>query len=76
MNVPHTGQMPRTTTRTSELRDSRDRLGDWEALRALIADEGYVFMRGLLDPHQVRDIGRRGWLICKPPAGRSPEAIP
>jgi hypothetical protein len=51
-------------------------LGDWEALRALIADEGYVFMRGLLDPHQVRDIGRRGWLICKPPAGRSPEAIP
>jgi hypothetical protein len=52
--------MTRTATRTSELRDSRDHLGDWESLRALIATDGYVFMRGLLDPDQVEAIGRRG----------------
>ena len=45
---------------STELRDSRERLGDWPALRDLIATEGYVFMRGLLNPDTVRAIGRRG----------------
>jgi hypothetical protein len=43
-----------------ELRDSRPILGDWQALRAQIATEGYVFLRGLLDPAAVRQVGRAG----------------
>jgi Phytanoyl-CoA dioxygenase (PhyH) len=48
------------TATTTELRDSKILLGDWEALRRLIADEGYVFMRALLDPAEVSAVGRRG----------------
>ncbi len=44
----------------SELRDSRHLLGDWAALRNLIATDGYIFMRGLLDPELVRGVGRTG----------------
>jgi len=55
------GPMPAMTTpATSELVDSRALLGDWEALRALIRRDGYVFMRGLLDRDWVRDVGRAG----------------
>ncbi len=43
-----------------ELRDSRGLFGDSVALRGLIAAEGYVFMRGLLDPSVLSAIGRRG----------------
>ncbi len=50
-----------TVTATgSELVDSRSLLGDWEALRALIRRDGYVFMRGLLDRSWVTDTGRAG----------------
>jgi hypothetical protein len=45
---------------TTDLRDSRALLGDWEALRYMIASEGYVFMRGLLDPDMVARVGRQG----------------
>jgi hypothetical protein len=44
----------------TELRDSSDLLGDWEALRGCIAEEGYVFVRSLLDPELVRSVGWRG----------------
>ncbi len=43
-----------------ELKDSRGLFGDSAALRGLIASQGYVFMRGLLDPAAVSAIGRRG----------------
>jgi hypothetical protein len=42
------------------LRDSRGILGDTQALRVRIAEDGYVFMRGLLDPAMVRAVGRSG----------------
>jgi hypothetical protein len=45
---------------TAELDDSRELFGDWQALRARIASDGYVFMRGLLDPGEVTAIGRSG----------------
>jgi hypothetical protein len=48
------------TANGSELRDTRCLFGDWQSLRDLIATDGYVFMRGLLDPNTVRAIGRRG----------------
>jgi hypothetical protein len=48
------------TVTTTELRDARNLFGDWAALRQLIATEGYVFMRGLLDPDMVRAVGRAG----------------
>ena len=44
----------------SELRDSSEILGDWAVLRERIAEDGYVFVRGLLDPELVRAVGRRG----------------
>jgi hypothetical protein len=51
-------------TRTSTLRtkfdfvDSRDLFGDTEALRAVLRRDGYIFMRGLLYPDWVEDVGR------------------
>lgn len=45
---------------TRELVDSRELFGDWQALRARIASDGYVFLRGLLDADEVRGIGRSG----------------
>ncbi len=45
---------------TAELTDSRELFGDWQALRSRIAADGYVFMRGLLDPDEVGAIGRSG----------------
>lgn len=49
-----------TLTVAGELVDSRHLSGDWEALRARIATDGYVFMRGLLDPATVTAVGRTG----------------
>jgi hypothetical protein len=43
-----------------ELVDAGSLAGDGAALRDLIARDGYVFLRGLLDAGVVRDIGRRG----------------
>jgi hypothetical protein len=45
---------------STELIDSRALLGDWQALRDRIATDGYVFMRGLLDPAMVGTVGRTG----------------
>jgi Phytanoyl-CoA dioxygenase (PhyH) len=45
---------------STELTDSKELFGDWQALRGRIADEGYVFMRGLLDPEMIRSVGRSG----------------
>jgi hypothetical protein len=47
-------------TTATELRDSTAKFGDWQALRAMIASDGYVFMRGLLDADQVGRVGRAG----------------
>ena len=44
-------------TQSAELVDSRSLLGDWPALRARIAEDGYVFMRGLLDPVAIEAVG-------------------
>jgi hypothetical protein len=48
------------TDTSTELRDSKDLFGDYQALRQRIATDGYVFMRGLLDPDTIRAIGRAG----------------
>jgi hypothetical protein len=44
----------------SELKDAGGLLGDGEALRARIAEDGYVFVRGLLDPDMIAAVGRVG----------------
>ena len=53
------GTMP-AMTRHRELEDSSALLGDHEALRARIAADGYVFVRGLLDAGTMADVGRHG----------------
>jgi hypothetical protein len=59
--TPLTDNEPVTVTAVStELKDSRHLVGDWQALRTQIAAEGYVFLRGLLDADQVRGVGRAG----------------
>ena len=50
----------RTTAPGTELTDSKELMGDWQALRSRIATDGYVFVRGLLDPETVRSVGRSG----------------
>jgi hypothetical protein len=40
-----------------QLADSTRLLGDGEALRARIAEDGYIFFRALLDPTEVRAVG-------------------
>lgn len=47
-------------TTTAELLDSGSLAGDGEALRHRIASDGYVFVRGLLDPDMVRAVGATG----------------
>ncbi len=62
------------TVTSSELRDSSHLADDWQALRRLIATDGYVFLRGLLDPTMVQAVGRdglghlqrAGWLSREP----------
>jgi Phytanoyl-CoA dioxygenase (PhyH) len=51
--------MGRLAGRT-ELTDSTSLLADQDALRARIRDDGYVFVRGLLDRELVSSLGRRG----------------
>jgi len=49
----------RTRSQTKyDLVDSRELFGDEEALRAVLRRDGYVFMRGLLYPEWVEDVGR------------------
>jgi hypothetical protein len=48
------------TATLTEFVDSKALFGDWQALRARIATDGYVFMRGLLDPDMIRGVGRSG----------------
>lgn len=50
----------RLKARETELIDSSDLVGDPGALRDRIAGDGYVFVRGLLDPEGIRSVGRRG----------------
>jgi len=47
-------------TAATELVDSRQLFGDWQALRARIVTDGYVFLRGLLEPDAIRAVGRTG----------------
>src|SRR5215469_13657837 len=47
------------TATSTELHDASALYGDWRALRARIASDGYVFLRNLLDPELVARIGRR-----------------
>ena len=44
----------------TELADSSALLGDPDALRAHIAEDGYLFFRGLLDAGFIREVGRAG----------------
>jgi hypothetical protein len=57
-----TTSAPRTrnsTLRTKfDLVDSRELFGDTEALQAALRRDGYIYMRGLLYPDWVEDIGR------------------
>ncbi|MBV9513763.1 MAG: phytanoyl-CoA dioxygenase family protein [Mycobacteriaceae bacterium] len=46
---------------TGELRDSHELVGDWKALRGRIAEDGYVFVRGLFERELVRAVGRGGF---------------
>ena len=48
----------RTHSDSATLRDSRDVVGDPEGLKARSAEDGYVFVPGLLDAASVRVIGR------------------
>jgi hypothetical protein len=73
-----------TTTTSTEFRDARALVGDWQALRNLIATEGYVFLRGLLDPAMVRHIGhssltalqQAGWTQPGPDPITAPPQLP
>jgi hypothetical protein len=65
----------RTITDT-ELVDSRELLGDSRALRDRIATDGYVFMRGLLDPDMVRAVGRQGLTSLQQAGWTQPSADP
>jgi hypothetical protein len=49
-----------TRTTAGELVDSSALVGDWQALRARIATDGYVFVRGLLDRAAIDAVGRTG----------------
>jgi hypothetical protein len=49
-----------TRTPAGELVDSSALVGDWHALRARIATDGYVFVRGLLDRATIDAVGRAG----------------
>jgi hypothetical protein len=51
-------------------------LGDPERLRARISEDGYVFMRGLLDPDAVRAVGLRGLGHLQAAGWTAPSADP
>ena len=68
----------------TEFVDSRNLFGDWQALRARIATDGYVFMRGLLDPTMIQTVGRTGlahlqaagWTAPAPDPVTAPPQVP
>ena len=72
------------TAKTGELRDSRDAWGDLVALRERLAADGYIFMRHLLDPFVVGEIGRSalrclqraGWTENRPDPVSAPPLVP
>jgi hypothetical protein len=61
---------------STELVDSKALLGDWHALRDRIATDGYVFMRGLLDPAMVRTVRRTGLAHLQAAGWTQPGADP
>ncbi|MGO8863964.1 MAG: phytanoyl-CoA dioxygenase family protein [Acidimicrobiales bacterium] len=69
---------------SSELRDSAEAWGDPAALRARLAVEGYVFIRQLLDPTVVGEIGQSalrflqhaGWTENRPDPVSAPPVTP
>jgi len=71
-------------TFAGELVDSSDLLGNWQALRARIADDGYVFVRGLLDRTMIAAVGsaglahlqRAGWIGPGPNPVTAPPQLP
>ncbi|HXY92542.1 MAG TPA: phytanoyl-CoA dioxygenase family protein [Acidimicrobiia bacterium] len=73
-----------TITTSTELEDSSHLLGDWGALRARMAEDGYVFVRGLLDGDTVRAVGRTGlghlqaagWIAPGPDPTTAPPRLP
>ena len=79
----HTAGM-RLPAGSSELRDSSDAWGDPAALRTRLAVDGYLFMRQLLDPIVVGEIGRSalrvlqqaGWTENGPDPLSAPPAPP
>jgi Phytanoyl-CoA dioxygenase (PhyH) len=58
------------------LRDSKESWGDIEALRHRIATDGYVFMRGLLDPQLISTVGRTGMAHLQAAGWTVPDADP
>jgi hypothetical protein len=72
---PDSGDMPVTAT-TTEFRDSRELFGDWEALRSRMATDGYVFLRGLLNPDTVRAVGRTGLRLLQQSGWTEPDDDP
>jgi hypothetical protein len=71
------------TMRATELRDSRDLVGDPAGLRTRLAADGYIFVRQLLDPDLVASIGwsalhhlqESGWTEAGPdPVSARPKA--
>ena len=58
-SAPRTG--PRRLRTKFDLVDSRELFGDEEALRAVLRRDGYIFMRGLLYPDWVEDVGRHAF---------------
>ena len=59
-----------------ELRDAGDIVGDATALRARIHDDGYVFVRGLLDHDKVERVGRDAAAALQAGAWTAPNADP
>ena len=64
------------TTTCTEFVDSSGLFGDWQALRARIASDGYVFLRGLLDAETVRGIGRTGLGFLQHAGWTEPDSDP
>jgi Phytanoyl-CoA dioxygenase (PhyH) len=73
---------PTATHRTSTLRtkfdlvDSRDLFGDEQALRAVLRRDGYIFMRGLLYPDWVEDVGRHAFTALQDAGWTEPGVDP
>jgi hypothetical protein len=72
------------TARAGELIDSSALVGDWRALRARIASDGYVFVRGLFDRTTIEAVGSAGlaalqaagWTAAGPNPVSAPPQLP